>query len=337
MNNILLRKSVRIVLATLSTFFVIILIWIMLDCFPRDVIVEKKAFTYETESTLNYIGNENEGTLKYYYIFKANKRFDSIYKYDVIINFKYVEDGDVIASKKVNLASAIEEEVIDNNMVKINTDIEVPYNLLYEKEFGNMKISKSNFVVDIIFTTENNVAIDQDDPEYIRIPAVNKVSIPLTKMNSNKNSREYNKKNIGVMYRERTNFNYYLFLLTLLCFIAIIPVAILSYASLFNLSNYDEYKRKLNAIIKKYYNFIIVRKGIPSFKKKEIVEVELFDDLLEQLEDENIVYFDKEKGKEAWFYLEKKKEVYLYILRLEHTPINMRDTTILKILKKRKK
>ena len=65
MNNILLRKSVRIVLATLSTIFVIILIWIMLDCFPRDVIVEKKAFTYETESTLNYIGNENEGTLKY--------------------------------------------------------------------------------------------------------------------------------------------------------------------------------------------------------------------------------------------------------------------------------
>ena len=47
MNNILLRKSVRIVLATLSTIFVIILIWIMLDCFPRDVIVEKKAFTYE--------------------------------------------------------------------------------------------------------------------------------------------------------------------------------------------------------------------------------------------------------------------------------------------------
>ena len=337
MKNLLLRKSVRVVLATLSTIFIIILIWIMLDCFPRNVIVDKKVLSYEVESTLNYIGNKEEGTLKYYYIYKGNKRVDSIYKYYVTIKLKYVENQDVLVEKIVPLSSSIEEEEIDTSMIKINTEVEVPYDLLYKEQYGNMNLNKNNIIVDIQFTTKNDVTVDIDDPEYISIDSNNYISIPLNQMEKNKNSREYQKKNIGVSQRVRTTFNYYLFLLTFLSFIAIIPIAVLSYASLFNLTNYDEYKRKLNSIKKKYYSLMIVRRKVPSFKKKEIIEVDSFDDILEHLEDEDIVFFEKDTGKEAWFYLEKKLEVYLYILRLEHTPINMRDNTIINIFKKRKK
>ena len=63
MNNILLRKGFRITLATLSTIVMIILIWVILDCFPRDVIIEEKPISYKAESTLKYIGNKDFKTL----------------------------------------------------------------------------------------------------------------------------------------------------------------------------------------------------------------------------------------------------------------------------------
>ena len=338
MNNLLLRKGFRIVIATLSTIFIIILIWIMLDCFPRDVIIEEKVLSYESESTLNYIGSkEDNAVLKYYYLFKADKDVNSIYKYHVVATIRATEDGDTIVKKEVNVVDSIEESLDDTNIVKINIEVNLPLNYIYDELFGNLNGNKENIYLDIEFITDNNITLDKDDPEYIDVSSKNKITFPLSESYKNKNDKQFTRKSIGVSHRERASFNSYLFMLSMLCFVAIIPVTILSYVSLFNLSNYDEYKRKLNSIKKKYNDFIITRKKVPSFKKKEIIEEMVFENLLEHIDDEEIVFFDKSPGKESWFYLEKKKEVYLYILRLDHDLIFMNDNTVIKRPKKHKK
>ncbi|MBR4261760.1 MAG: hypothetical protein IKQ35_00160 [Bacilli bacterium] len=338
MNNILLRKGFRITLATLSTIVMIILIWVILDCFPRDVIIEEKPISYKAESTLKYIGNKDyKPVLRHYYYLKTDKVVDSIYKYRVTANLRLVEDGKTVINRKIKVTESRESETIDQDMIKIDTVVELPLDVFLYETFGIIDGIKNRIYIDFNLETDNYITLDKLEPEYIDVESTNKITVPLSEIEKNKEDKETKGKKVGIIHKERTKFNSYLFMLSFVCFFSVIPLTILSYASLFNLSNYDEYKRRLKAIKKKYGSFIVERKKVPSFKKKEIIEVELFKNILEHLDEEDIVFYDKNPGKESWFYIEKKKEVYLYILRLEHNLINMKDNTKIELPKKRKK
>lgn len=360
MNNILLRKGFRVVLAVLSTVFIFILIWVILDCFPRNVLVEDQIIDYESESNIDYyvisnpIDNMDGETiqesgvyisslvtdikLEYNYFFRADDYIDSRYNYYIFTVLKSIDEDNIIWQKKIDIVELTKGELDNTKIVQIKGETNIPFSTLYDEAWNYKNLTDKDVILEVNVQFENSFKSPLYD-NYIISTSDNYISLPITNktFRIDNLSKLVQKKSVSTNHEERSVFNSYLFSLAMICFVAIIPVTIMSYVSLFNLSNYDEYKRRLKAIKRKYYGYIVTRNTVPSFKRKEIIEVKDIKDLIDHIDEEEIVFFEKEVGSEAWFYIEKKKEVYLYILILEHRVIDMSDNTKIKPLKKHKK
>ena len=331
-----------------------------MDCFPRDVVAVDRIVDYESESNISFnvinddvnvldgnITNKDNTyigaviktlKLKIDYFFNSNKYIDSEYKYSIDAVLKSYEGEEIVWKKVVNITEKT-KSINKTKIVKIDEIIDVPFNQIYKDALKYKEYTGREVILDLEVKYENSFKVINESFGYVLNTSNNTLRIPITNktFNITNSGQNIQKRNVETTHEERTTFNSYLFSLAMICFVSIIPVTILSYVSLFNLTNYDEYKRRLRSIKKKYSIYIVSKNKTPVFKKKEIIEVDNVSKVVDHVEEDNIVLFEKEKGKEAWFYLENKKEVYLYILKLEHNPINMEDNTVIKGYKKHKK
>mgnify|MGYP003308667695 CR=1 FL=1 len=99
------------------------------------------------------------------------------------------------------------------------------------------------------------------------------LSVPLTKKVvsiSTTNDKSINRSVIDHLEVDE-KFNAYLFMLSGLVTLSLIPLTIMSYISLFNLINMDDYYRKLSILKRRYSKFIKIVDKKPDFKNKEVI------------------------------------------------------------------
>lgn len=85
---------------------------------------------------------------------------------------------------------------------------------------------------------------------------------------------------------------------------------------LFKFTNYSEYERKLNKILKTYDDIIVNTNTILDVKKYNIIEIPEFKEILNLSRELllPIMHYEVSKGKETWFYVIKDDILYRFII-----------------------
>lgn len=361
MENIKLRKFGRAILAFLSSCCLVILLWILVDCFTNKATATEKIISYKVSDSVEYTvtmkdnqfytsDEANESNLyitslmdtmqvRFDYDLVGSKYFSSEYDYIAIINLTSSDDKSVIWSYEEEILSQEKGSAVDVIEVNVNDSFNVDLSSLYTKAKEFYDLTGYEVELDIKIKISNTLKVNDYD-EGISDKQTMSISIPLTdKVASIKKSNDnsINKKIID-QYDVNEDFNTYLFVISIALIVCIAPVTVRSYIALFNLTNLDNYDRKLKRL-KSRYSYII--KNIvkePNFDNKEVYEVLSCNELaiICGEKDLSLNLYEKKKGKECWFYVVDKKDVYMYILTLDYNHIALSNKGELKIKNKKK-
>lgn len=347
-DNLKLRKFGRILLAFSSTCFLIIMLWVLIDCFTSKSTATDKVITYNVKDNIDYVvtlkdnqfytneeANEDNfyitslmDTLqvKFQYELVGNRFFSSDYSYNVVLQLTSKNNDEVIWKYEEEVLSKIDESVSDVMKVSIDDSVNVDVSHLYNKAKEFYDLTGYGVDLKIYVNISSDLKVSNYD-EGIKDNQSLLISFPLTEkiVSIEKSVDNSVNKKVLHQYEVDEKFNTYLFIVSILLIISLIPLTIRSYISLFNLTNLDDYNRKLKKLKRKYTYLIGDYVDKPDFKKKEIIEVVDFRELVSICNEKDLLVnvFEKEKGRECWFYVIDKKDVYLYILSLDYNQIDM--------------
>ncbi len=359
--SINIRKSIRFILAILSTIFIFIMIWIIKDCFPgrilKSVDITKynlrtsvSSYTYLIKNDYYTDSYSNENNI---YVGSLLDKMDITINYDINFNGKvngsyeyYVEgiltsnkDGRETWKEVVALSEKEKNDVSSINDIYLNKIFNINLKELYTKAINYKKLTGLDVNL-LIRVYVNGDFVPENNNERIYVPAKYDISFPITNKNFSMeiDEEKYDSKTIKTLEENVSDFDSYLFLLATLTLVLLIPICLISFTSLFNLSSFDEYNKNLRSINKKYKDKIKKINKLPVFKKKEIKEVKHLKDIIDKVTDDNYILEYEKDNKESWFIVEKTKIVYIYILRVKYEPIDLSDrTNKIKIMKNSKK
>ncbi len=343
-----LKKSVRIVLAILSLFFVILSLWIMIDCFDTKKETKKFVMAYKSEANASYkvyLKANNYFSEKYLdmdkkyisnlidyididfsYIFSSSKLLNSKYTYKVTATLVNENDSvnikGEIWSKVYNLVPTKIEASSDTTNVSIKENIKVSYDS-YNNEVKNFNkdysiLSKAVLYIKFDVVSTNSVKsyekdiVDVSNVE-IKIPLLQNVTEVVKSDILSKNESVYNHTTV------EEKFNLVLFLISLLLFLLTLPLGVISTIRLFIITNMSEYITSLNKILKNYDEIIAEVTNEPNLKDKDIIEIKKFEDLV-NIEEElriPILLYEVKKGSLAWFVIVHNDKAYRYTLKQE--------------------
>lgn len=351
MENVIMKKSGRAILAIVSIVCMILMFWTICDCFPKNITNTDEILKYNVQEKIDYNVHLDEN--EYYsdeysnsknmyvaslvdslnvtfgYELNANKFFNGVYSYNISAVLSGRNNGEEVWNKTSEIFKSADYDSTDTSNVYLEKNVNISLKEYYQEAIKYNKLTGFPVILTIKINVENDMLV-KGESEYLNAPSEFEISMPITDKTfsvTTTNNKNINKK-VSFAQETKTSFNSRLFILATIAFIALIPVAIMSLCSLFNISNYDEYNRRMKEIKKNYGSYLYVDKHVPVFRRKEIIEVKTIEKVYNQLDDnEYITMFEKEKGSECWFYAEKKNEVYLYILSLEHRPINLSDNS----------
>lgn len=362
MKNIKFKKFVRIVLAFLSTFFLVLMVWILIDCFTSKSMATKKIITYKVENDIDYevILKENQfytsdeanknnryvtslmDTLEVFFDYElsGNNFFSGDYIYNVNLELVSNHDGEVMWKYNEEIVPQILKHVDDVMVIKIKDSVIVDIDSLYSRaqEFKILTGYDVKLKVDV--NIDGSLVVD-GYKNKVNDKKTMSLTVPLTKKVVNISTSSNNKVNKSVedYYEVDEDFNSYLFIVSGLLILSLIPITIMSYASLFNLVNLVDYYRKLDILKKKYKRFIMIVEKRPDFKDKEVIDVlacvELARICIEKEKLHIDLYIDDEI-KKSFFYVIDGEIVYLYTLELNYEFIDMSDKSRV-IFKKKSK
>lgn len=351
LKNIKFRKFVRTILAFFSTCFLVLMGWILIDCFTAKSTATEKVITYKVEDNIDYEvtlkdnqfytseeSNENNkyvtslmDTLQIYFDYElsGSKFFTSEYGYSVFLELVSNHDGDVVWKYEEELLPRDVKYSNDVMEVLIRDTVIVDVSNLYDKAMEFKDLTGYDVKLNIEVKIDNNLTVSGYENK-VTDEQVLSLSVPLTKKVvsiTTTNDKSINR-SVLTHYEVDENFNIYLFLVSGLLTLSLIPLTIMSYVSLFNLINLDDYYRKLSILKRKYSPFIKEVSKKPEFKNKEVIDVLTCGELARLcMAREKLhinLYEDKEKY-ESLFYVIDDKVVYLYILELNYERIDMKD------------
>lgn len=362
MENVKLRKLGRTILAFLSTCCLIIMFWILVDCFTAKSTASEKVISYKVSDSIDYkitmknnqFYTSEEANESNFYVtslmdtmqvnFKYNligsDYFNSDYEYVVVLNMTSANDGEVVWSYEEDVLSQVKDSVTDVMEIEISDSFNVDLSVLYKKAKEFYDLTGYGVNLDIKVKIASELSVENYDNK-ISDKQVLSISIPLSEKVASitKSSDNSVNKKVIDQYEVDEEFNTYLFIVSIGLIAALTPVTVRSYVALFNLTNLDNYDRKLKRL-KTRYGFISkeVTKA-PNFDNKEIYEVLSCSELsiLCANKDLNINVYEKRKGKECWFYVVDKKDVYMYVLALDYEQIKMSNKGSIKLNKNKKK
>lgn len=361
-DNLKIRKLVRTFLVLLSTCFIIIMGWILVDCFTTKNNATDKVISYRVKDNLDYSVTLKDNQfytdeeakennlyvtslldtlqLNFDYNLSGSKFFAANYNYKVVLSLTAKDGEDVVWEYEEEALTRVDESVKDVIEVSINEVVNIDLSHLYNMANTYYEMTDYPVVLDIDVIVNNNLKVN-GYTDSVQDREVLSVSIPITeKVVSIEKSldKDYNKK-VFHQYEVNESFNIYLFIVSGILFLILVPITIRSYIALFNLINLDDYSRKLKKLKTRYKDVLNIVKTKPDFDKKEIYEVltcnELFSIACDK--DIDINYYEKSKGKESWFYVVDKKDVYIYYLALDYEHIKLSSKGSVKLNKKKKK
>lgn len=352
MKNIKLRKWGRFLLALVSTCFFVIFIWILVDCFTAKRVAKSTIITYKVEDDIDYditlkpnkFYSEEELKeqnfyipslmdslkIKFNYSLTGNTFFSSVYTYEVILKLVAKDQNKTIWSHEEQILNS--NDITEEDVLKVDVNNEISIDVdnyyLMAKEYYDLTGVDVDFIVEV--NLKNNLSVkgygnSASDKQKLSL------SFPITKkrVTINKNIVKSNDKSIK-QYQVDEDFNNSLFIFVGLLTVAITPVMIMSYVSLFNLTNLDDYDRKKKKIKTKYGHLLKKVDKEPVFRKKEVLDSYDIDELVDVCREKDLYInvYEVVKGKECWYYVEDTEKVYLYILKLDHKQINMKDNSM---------
>jgi len=346
--NIKLRKLGRTILVFLSTGFLFIMAWILIDCFTNKQTATSEVIKYKIKEEINY-----EATLKenqFYTSEEANesnsyvsalldalkvnfdyelvgtKFFNSNYTYDVILTMTSTKNGEIVWRYDETILSEVSLEKKDVMEVNIKDSVNIDMSSIYSKAMSFKDLTGYDVLLKIEVNIINDLSVNNYD-ESIKDTQLLTLSMPITEKVFAIDSTTSDGLSKSVLTQTSVNekFNICLFIISLVSIVLLLPITFISYISLFNLINLDMYQSKINKINNRYGYLIKEVKDEPNFKDKEIVEV-ISLSLLVRLcidKDLKINFFERLEGKEAWYYVIDNQIVYLYILTLDYKEIDV--------------
>jgi len=348
MKKLKFRKFVRTILLFLSTCSLIVMLWVFFDCFTDKNTSKKKIITYTIKDDIDYVVNLKENqfytseeanknnsyitslmdTIQIYfnYEFDGDTTFSTIYSYEVLFSLTSVYKGDVVWEYEENILSKIEETVDDVKTVKVNNNVNIDISNIYNKANEFYELTGYPVDLNIVVEIKNEVNVDDyekkiDDSRtlILDIPITDKV------ISINNSSDKSDEKKIFTEYQVDNVFNICLFVISGVLSVCLMPLTVRSYVSLFNLTNLDDYDRKLKKLKRRYSFLINFVEKEPNFNNKKIIKVDNFNELIPICIERDLMVsvYEKHKGKECWFYVLGVKEVYIYVLTLDYKNIDM--------------
>lgn len=362
MKNIKLRKLGRIVLAFLSTCCLIVMLWILVDCFTNKSTATEKVISYKVSDSISYDVTMKDNQfytseeandsntyitslldtmqVTFNYDLVGSKFFSSDYEYIVVLNLTSSKDGDVIWSYEEEVLSQVEESVSDVMAVNISDTFNIDLSSLYDKAKEFYNLTDYDVELDIKIKINNSLTV-MNYEEGIHDKQTMSINIPLTeKVASIKKSSDNSvNKKVLEQYDVNENFNVCLFIIAIILIVCLLPITVRSYVALFNLTNLDSYNRKLKKLKNRYSYLIKEVSKNPNFDDKEVYEVLSCNELASLCgeKDLNLNVYEKIKGRECWFYVVDKKDVYMYILSLDYNHVDMSNKGSIKIKNNRSK
>lgn len=348
MNNLKVRKFGRTFLAFLSTSFLFIMAWILVDCFTEKQTATTEVIKYKIKEDINYEvtlkenqfykseeANESNSyvsalidTLKldFNYELVGTNFFSSKYSYDVVLKMTSVKDGEIVWSYEEPILNEVSFDKNDVMEINVKDTVNIDMNTLYVKAMEFKNLTGYDVFLKIDVNIVNALKVNGYD-ETIKDKQVLSLSMPITEkvFSIEQTTTDGTSKSILTQTFVDETFNICLFVIALVSIAGLIPLTFISYVSLFNLINLDMYQSKINRINNRYGYLIKEVKGEPNFRDKELVEVVSLGLLVRLCADKDLVinFFERYEGKEAWYYVIDNQIAYLYILTLDYNEIDV--------------
>ena len=255
MLEIKFRKLVRIILAFLSTCCLVFMLWVLVDCFTASSTATEKVITYKIKDNIDYdvVLKDNP----FYTSDEANKenRYVTALMDTLQVFFDYELSGSKFFSGEHNYSVSL--ELVSNHggeVVWKHTEEILPHTSLFSDDVMEVKV-KDSIVVDIgnlyamareffeLTGYDVKLFIDVKIGSSLTVDGYKKnvsdeqilsLSIPLTKKvvsvdtTNNKNIN----RSIIEHYEFDEKFNVYLFLVSGISVLSLIPLTVMSYIAL---------------------------------------------------------------------------------------------------------
>ncbi len=341
------KKSCRIVLALLSTLFVLLAVWILIDCFTLKRVATVNTITYKESKDVDYKVDLKDNAffdstsktgkkyvanlidriyIDYDYDLVATDFFKSKTTYTTVATIKATyndskdDTSEVIWSKDYVLKPEKVIEIEDGTDINIKDKVTIDYETYNDlaKNFLNTIEDEADIVLDVkmYINTDGEALIGEKD---FKESEVLNLSIPLAKdvISIKKEVSDDDNKRIVTHTETDENFNVVLFGIAIFIIVTVTPLMITSYQALYSLSAQDEYNHKLRRIKREIDDVMVKVDTKINLNKEEVVDVKDIDDLL-NVHDElklPINYLEVKKDKESWFIIITDEVVYRYILK----------------------
>lgn len=333
---------------------IIIFSMLILFCISLSAIFLYKSFAVDSQKKVSY---QEKSNVDYRVFLKKNSFYEKPYLgknmayvaslintidvyFDYIfvvdepsdIEFEYNAVGTLIISdrtgkknyfeKKYNLIKNTTDKVSNSKNYALNKRISIDYD--HYNSLANR--FKSSYGVDSISNLEVKLNIHQkgsEDNDYnldnnsemsILIPlSEQSVNIKLNYKEVNDKSKVVKKQSLG-----KKNYTYMLFGV-IFAIIATISIVVLIKILFIIKSKKSEYDKFISKVLKEYDRLIVETTTPPIVKRKNLIEVGEFNELLDVRDNLNlpIKYYIVSKHKESYFYIDHEDEVYILIIDAE--------------------
>lgn len=344
------KKSGRIILALFSTLFVVLAFWIMLDCFTTKRGSTKSVITYKELQNIDYrvnlkanefydSKNVNKNKkfvtnlidtidVNYSYEIVASNFFKSKTEYNVVATIQaYYKDKEdntdsVIWSKDYKLIPTTIKTVEDGTDLKIKEVVRLDFNKYNQEALRFLsKVQKDAKIflnVKMYVNTNGKVIganekINENSVLNLNIPLGKEVTTIIKDENSDVNKR------IVTKYQVNEKFNLVLFTISLFIIITVSPLMIMSYLTIYNLSNMNSYDRKVKKIKREISDVLVEVDSKLKLDNDKVINVKTIDDLLNVQEELKLPvnYLEVKKEVESWFIIIASDSVYRYIVKAD--------------------
>ena len=257
------------------------------------------------------------------YDFLLNKENNINYNYDITaeIEGKVNSLDSIIWQRKYVLKDKVYQNKINKKQFKVEENISLDYGFFdnlafeYEREYE----IKIDAVLKLRFNIYYNISsLKNNKNNYDYIELVIPLNNPETEVKEN-----YEKDLKEEVLLEDNKISTKGIVYILLSIFSYAAAIVLTYLNVKNNKKTEKeiYEKKLKRILKNYRGLIVTVKNKPNLDNLEIINLELFEDLIDLAEQnqKNIIFYEIKKSYESEFYVIINRYVYVYKLKQDST------------------
>ena len=262
-------------------------------------------------------------SINFEYELKGNKKIDTEVNYNITANLigtvKDEYQDKEVWNKSFNILENKSDKQVDTDIVSIKEKVDIDYDqynklvTLYEKEYG----IKIDAVLKLRFniTYQNNLSNYNINTE--KIDDFIELNIPITDTITEVNKNYENENVVDIMPPiEKIKIKKYIYYtiaglcIIIDCFICIEKI------KKNKITVQKKYERSINHILKYYKDIIVTVNSKPDFADLKMMELIIFDDLIDVAEQNNcnIIHYEDRENKINYLYAIVDQYVYYYKL-----------------------